>query len=82
MFVKQKGDIVLKIGKSKRAVYFYTPRCKKLKLRLSTRPPWLHHANTFYFHNILKFQSLYHDLLNQYQACWYLFECIFYSDST
>ena len=36
---------------------------------------------TFYFHKILKFKSLFHKLLNQYQACLYLFECIFNDDS-
>ena len=33
------------------------------------------------FHKTFKFQSLFHDSLNQYQACWYLFECISHGDS-
>ena len=33
------------------------------------------------FLKVLKFQSVFHDLPNQYQACWYLFECIFHGDS-
>ena len=36
--------------------------------------------NNVYFHKTLNFQSISHDLLNQNQACWYLFECIFHGD--
>ena len=32
--------------------------------------------NRFYFLKIPNFQRLFQELLNQYQACWYLFECI------
>ena len=33
------------------------------------------------FLQILKFYNLFHELLNQHQACLYLFECIFNGDS-
>ena len=33
------------------------------------------------FSKFLEIQTKYHKLLNQYQACLYLFECIFHDDS-
>ena len=39
------------------------------------------HAKLFLFsQNCLTFQRLPHDLVNQFQACLYLFECIFHGD--
>ena len=34
-----------------------------------------------YYLTNLKFEQLFHELMNQYQACLYLFECISHSDS-
>ena len=36
----------------------------------------------FVFLKILKFHKLFHELLNKYQACLYLLECIFNGDLT
>ena len=35
----------------------------------------------FYFLQFFEFWCLFHDLMNRYQACLYLFECIFHGNS-
>ena len=37
--------------------------------------------NCVCFLKILTFHSLFQELLNQYKACWYLFDCISHGDS-
>ena len=65
--------------------YVMTIACLSCVIRLNTYHAaghWSYHATLFLvFQKKIKFQRQFHLLLNQYQACLYLFECIFQDKS-